>query len=75
MTDISATNRWIDVGLTDVLKGTYVDFKESGLVGDDLYMNSSKETPYFYDRAVFSVHLSLHAEPRKTCLTLSGLQF
>ena len=37
MTDISATNRWIDVGLTDVLKGTYVDFKESGLVGDDLY--------------------------------------
>ena len=37
MADISATNRWIDVGLTDVLKGTYVDVQESGLVGDDLY--------------------------------------
>jgi len=37
MADISATNRWIDVGLTDVLKGTYVDFQESGLTGDNLY--------------------------------------
>ena len=37
MADISATNRWIDVGLTDVLKGTYVDFLEDGLTGDDLY--------------------------------------
>ena len=26
MADITASNRWIDVGLTDVLKGTYVDF-------------------------------------------------
>jgi len=25
LADISPTNRWIDVGLTDVLKGTYVD--------------------------------------------------
>ena len=37
MADISPTNRWIDVGLTDVLKGTYVDFMEDGLTGDDLY--------------------------------------
>jgi len=37
MKDITATNRWIDVGLTDVLKGTYVDFKESQLTGDNLY--------------------------------------
>lgn len=37
MADIKATNRWIDVGLTDVLMGTYVDFQESGLVGDALY--------------------------------------
>jgi len=37
MADIKATNRWIDVGLTDVLKGTYVDYQEAGLTGDDLY--------------------------------------
>jgi len=37
MADISPTNRWIDVGLTDVLKGTYVDFKEADLTGDALY--------------------------------------
>ncbi len=37
MADIKATNRWIDVGLTDVLKGTYVDYQEDGLTGDDLY--------------------------------------
>ena len=36
MTDVSPTNRWIDVGLTDVLKGTYVDFQEDTLVGDTL---------------------------------------
>ena len=36
LADISATNRWIDIGLTDVLKGTYVDFKEENLTGDDL---------------------------------------
>ena len=37
MADMSPTNRWIDIGLTDVLKGTYVDFQEAGLEGDDLY--------------------------------------
>lgn len=37
MADISPTNRWIDVGLTDVLAGTYVDFKEEDLTGDNLY--------------------------------------
>jgi predicted acylesterase/phospholipase RssA len=26
LADITPTNRWIDVGLTDVLKGTYVDY-------------------------------------------------
>ena len=26
LADVSPTNRWIDIGLTDVLKGTYVDF-------------------------------------------------
>lgn len=36
LADIAATNRWIDIGLTDVLKGTYVDYQEDGLVGDDL---------------------------------------
>ena len=37
LSDVSATNRWIDIGLTDVLKGTYVDFKEEDLSGDNLY--------------------------------------
>jgi len=37
LADVSATNRWIDIGLTDVLKGTYVDFKESDLTGDELF--------------------------------------
>ena len=37
MADITPTQRWIDVGLTDVLKGTYVDFKSADLAGDDLY--------------------------------------
>ena len=37
LADITPTNRWIDVGLTDVLKGTYVDYQEAGLTGDDLY--------------------------------------
>ena len=31
LADIKPTNRWIDVGLTDVLKGTYVDFEEADL--------------------------------------------
>ena len=35
--DVSPTNRWIDIGLTDVLKGTYVDFEEEDLSGDNLY--------------------------------------
>jgi len=37
LADVSPTNRWIDVGLTDVLKGTYIDVKEDGLTGDALY--------------------------------------
>ena len=37
MADITPSQRWIDVGLTDVLKGTYVDFKSENLTGDDLY--------------------------------------
>jgi len=37
MADITASNRWIDVGLTDVLKGTYVDYQEAALNGDNLY--------------------------------------
>ena len=37
LADISPTNRWIDVGLTDVLKGTYVDFEAESLTGDTLY--------------------------------------
>jgi len=36
LADISPANRWIDVGLTDVLKGKYVDFTEDGLTGDEL---------------------------------------
>ena len=37
MADIKPTNRWIDIGLTDVLKGTYVDFNGDDLTGDNLY--------------------------------------
>ena len=37
MADLTVNQRWIDVGLTDVLKGTYQDFKQDGLTGDDLY--------------------------------------
>jgi len=37
MADTTVDQRWIDVGLTDVLKGTYVDFLQADLTGDDLY--------------------------------------
>jgi predicted acylesterase/phospholipase RssA len=37
MADITVSNRWIDVGLTDVLKGTYEDYSSAALTGDDLY--------------------------------------
>ena len=37
LADITPSQRWIDVGLTDVLKGTYVDFQAEGLAGDNLY--------------------------------------
>lgn len=37
MADITPTQRWIDVGLTDVLKGTYNEFKQEDLTGDNLY--------------------------------------
>ena len=36
MADITPNQRWIDVGLTDVLKGTYVDFNAETLTGDEL---------------------------------------
>ena len=36
LTDVSPTNRWIDIGLTDVLKGAYEEFEEDKLTGDDL---------------------------------------
>jgi len=36
MADITPSQRWIDVGLTDVLKGTYVDFTAEELTGDTL---------------------------------------
>ncbi len=36
MNGVSPSQRWIDVGLTDVLKGTYVDFKQDELTGDTL---------------------------------------
>lgn len=37
LADITPSNRWIDIGLTDVLKGKYTDFHGDQLVGDDLY--------------------------------------
>ena len=37
LTDISPTQRWVDVGLTDVLKGQYVDFTGDQLTGDEFY--------------------------------------
>lgn len=38
LADVNAQYRWIDVGLTDVLKGTYTDFFEGNmLTGDNLY--------------------------------------
>ena len=36
MQGVSPSQRWIDVGLTDVLKGTYVDFQQTELTGDTL---------------------------------------
>ena len=37
MADTTVDQRWIDVGLTDVLKGSYVDFLQADLAGDELY--------------------------------------
>ena len=37
MADITETQRWIDVGLTDVLKGKYTDFTETQLTGDEFF--------------------------------------
>lgn len=38
LADVNAQYRWIDIGLTDVLKGTYTDFFEGGMLsGDNLY--------------------------------------
>lgn len=35
--DVTPGNRWVDIGLTDVLKGTYVDYSAEELQGDELY--------------------------------------
>ena len=35
--NLSSSQRWIDVGLTDILKGTYVDFFKDNLDSDMLY--------------------------------------
>lgn len=37
MADMTPDKRWIDVGLTDVLKGSYTDFKSANLTGEDLF--------------------------------------
>jgi hypothetical protein len=39
MSDITPNQRWIDIGLTDVLSGTYVDYLESDLEGTDSLEN------------------------------------
>lgn len=37
MADMTPNQRWIDVGLTDVLKGSYTDFYSANLSGEDLF--------------------------------------
>ncbi len=37
LADITPNQRWIDIGLTDVLKGEYVDFTGDQLTGDEFY--------------------------------------
>lgn len=37
LSDITPSKRWLDIGITDVLKGTYVDKHASDLTGDDFY--------------------------------------
>ena len=39
MSDITPNQRWVDIGLTDVLAGTYVDYLESDLEGTDSLEN------------------------------------
>ena len=37
LNDITPNKRWLDIGITDVLKGTYVDKHAADLTGDDFY--------------------------------------
>ena len=37
LNDITPNQRWIDIGITDVLKGTYKDMHSEDLTGDDFY--------------------------------------
>jgi len=37
MADVTPNQRWIDIGLTNVLSGAYVDYQQAGLTGDALH--------------------------------------
>ena len=39
MSGLTPNQRWVDIGLTDVLAGTYVDYLESDLEGTDSLEN------------------------------------
>ena len=46
MNDITPNQRWIDIGITDVLKGTYKDMLSADLTGDDFYNTMYAEFAY-----------------------------
>ena len=46
LNDITPNQRWIDIGITDVLKGTYKDMHSEDLVGDNFYNTMYAEFAY-----------------------------
>ena len=46
LNDITPNKRWLDIGITDVLKGTYKDMHSEDLTGDDFYNAMYAEFAY-----------------------------
>ena len=46
LNDITPNKRWLDIGITDVLKGTYKDMHSEDLTGDDFYNTMYAEFAY-----------------------------
>ena len=46
LSDITPSKRWLDIGITDVLKGTYKDMHSEDLTGDDFYNAMYAEFAY-----------------------------